>query len=524
MHSLKNPLSFRPSSRPTSPAPPPPSRPDSGIGMERSRPLTKLSLNNLRRASPAPAPSPLPVPLTLVQDGSYLEMLSLKLSEAISKAVTQPSGSPTMNDVVGGKRPIPNGRGSALGTLIISELKAANGNPHLHRAIVRSLHRPLSVLLGNLSTMMLPLLSSPAFLAPPAPSVQSPNSNAVQLHALAVAAFAGELLESFDDLNLGHDSDVRGDGLKVIRDGLVSLVNRVVNPLVGGIRNELVPILDALELSTPGKVITGAKNVMLHNSVVTLQSIIPVYAQALKRYTVSRAAQNVLAPFVISLVWRSIVALCHRPMATSPPPSPGLLPLTALKKRRGSPSSSPPLTPPSTRFTIKLPTSRPPSPPALQPVPSLSPASDARALCDLLSALPGPSAETESGRLAREAVDEAMEGLRALADLFDLAPGLLKVTDEQTLEDNALELERLTEKIPTLVALPVLLRAKGGLDLPSETVLGLSEEDYRNSCLTGFGRADECATPVGLRVCAHLRASASTRTVLLAWLEKEIAD
>lgn len=523
MHTLKNPLSFRPSSRPTSPAPP--SRPDSGIGFERPKPLTKLSLNNLMRASPAPAPSTMPAPLTLVQDGSYLEMLSLKLSEAISKAVTQPSGSPTMNDVVGGKRPIPNGRGSALGALIISELKAANGNPHLHRAIVRSLHRPLSVLLGNLSTMMLPLISSPAFLTPPAPTVQSPNPNAIQLHALAVAAFAGELLESFDDLNLGLDSDARGDGLKVIRDGLVSLVNRVVNPLIRGIRNELVPILDALELLTPSsKVAPGVKNTMLHTSIVTLQSIIPVYALALRRYTVSRTAQNVLAPFTISLVWRSIVALCHRPMATSPPPSPSLLPLTALKKRRGSPSSSPPLTPPSMRFTIKLPTSRPPSPPASQPAPSLSPATDARTLCDLLVTLPAPNADTESGRLAKEAVDEAMNGVRALADLFDRAPSLLKASDEQTVEDNALELDRLTEKIPTLVALPVLLRAQGGLDLQSETVLGLSEEDYRNSCLTGFGRAEECATPVGLRVCVHLRASANIRTVLLAWLEKEIAD
>lgn len=372
--------------------------------------------------------------------------------------------------------------------------------------------------------MMPPLLASPAFLTPPAPTTQSPNPNAIQLHALAVATFAGELLESFDDLNLGLDSDIRGDGLKVIRDGLVSLVNRVINPLIGGIRNELVPILDALELPTPGKVAPGTKSIILHNSIVTLQSIVPVYAQTLRRYTVSRTAQNVLAPFVISLVWRSIVALCHRPVSTSPPPSPGLLPLIGLKKRRGSPSSSPPLTPPATRFTIKLPTSRPPSPPVQHLIPSLSPATDARALCDLLATLPVPVADSESGRLAREAVDEAMNGLRALADLFDLAPSLLKVSDEQTVEGNALELERRTEKIPTLIALPVLLRAQGGLDLQSEAVLGLSEEDYRNSCLTGFGRADECATPVGLRVCAHLRALAGTRTVLLAWLEKEIAD
>ncbi|KAF9059805.1 hypothetical protein BDP27DRAFT_1292170 [Rhodocollybia butyracea] len=521
MHTLKNPLSFRPSSRPTSPAPP--SRPDSGIGMERSKPLTKLSLNNLRRASPAPLPSPPLAPL--IQDGSYLEMLSLKLSEAVSKAVAQPFGSPAVSDVIGGKRPIPIGRGSALGALIISELKSANGNPHLHRAIVRSLQRPLSVLFSNLSTMMVPLLSSPAFLTPSAPTTQSPNSNAVQLHALAIAALAGELLEAFDDLHLGFDNDARGDGLKAIREGLVSLVHRVVNPLIGGIRNELVPVLDALELSNPAKVIPGSKHGLLHSSIVTLQSIIPVYTQALKRYTSSRTAQNLLAPFVISLVWRTMVAICHRPATTSSPPS---SPVPQMRKRRGSPSATPPLTPPPTRFTIKLPSSRPPSPPVAAPVLPLSPAADVRALVDLFITLPVPVADTEGGRLAREAVDEALNGLRALADLFDMVTHLIRandglVEDKALVEDKTLELQRLTEKIPTLIALPILLRAQG-LDIHSETVLGLSEEDYRNSCLTGFGRADECGTLVGMRVYEYLCTSEPIRSVLLAWLEMEIID
>jgi hypothetical protein len=56
-----------------------------------------------------------------VQDGSYLEMLSLKLSEAVSKALAQPVGSvPIVNETLGGKQPIPNGRGHALGALIAS--------------------------------------------------------------------------------------------------------------------------------------------------------------------------------------------------------------------------------------------------------------------------------------------------------------------------------------------------------------------------------------------------------------------
>lgn len=118
---LKNPSFFRPTSRPSSPAPVPPSRPDSGLGFERSaRPLNKLSLSTFRRASPAPTPVATPTPLTLVQDGSYLETLSLKLSEAVSKSFVQPTGPAAANELVNGKRPVPAGRGRALGALIAS--------------------------------------------------------------------------------------------------------------------------------------------------------------------------------------------------------------------------------------------------------------------------------------------------------------------------------------------------------------------------------------------------------------------
>jgi hypothetical protein len=116
---LKNQSFFRPASRPTSPGPP--SRPDSGIGFERS-PLNMLSLSNFRRASPAPTPTTTPTlaPTTLVQDGSYLQTLNLKLSEAVSKALIQPVGQALPNELVGGKRPVPTGRGRAVGALIAS--------------------------------------------------------------------------------------------------------------------------------------------------------------------------------------------------------------------------------------------------------------------------------------------------------------------------------------------------------------------------------------------------------------------
>ena len=119
MNVLKNPSFFRPSSRPSSPAPGNGPVPGS-TGDRPSRPSNKLSLSSLMRTSSSQPPGPTSNPAPLVQDGSYLEMLSLKLSEAVSKALAQPVGITAPIDQVSGKRPIPNGRGTALGALIAS--------------------------------------------------------------------------------------------------------------------------------------------------------------------------------------------------------------------------------------------------------------------------------------------------------------------------------------------------------------------------------------------------------------------
>ncbi|KAF8842991.1 hypothetical protein BDN67DRAFT_252060 [Paxillus ammoniavirescens] len=508
IHALKNPSLFRPSSRPASPSPA--SSPESTMGIDRARPSHRLSFSNFRRPSsltPVTSPSPAPV----VQDGSYLEVLNLKLSEAVSKALAQPTGPAAPAESVGGRRPIPAGRGHALGALIASELKATRDNAHLHKAILRSLHKPLSVLLTSLSALLLPLLSSPAFLHPSVPTTQAPAPNATQLHALAVVNFAGELLSSFDDLALGLDHDARADGLKPIREGLVSLIGRVVNPLIGGMKSELMPLIEALESPASVSVLKTATKTcpVLHPSVIALQSLMPVYARALARYTTSLPSQTTLATFLISVVWRALVALSHRPSVpsppTSPPGSPQLVP--ALSKRQRVPSgNTPPVTPPAGRFTLKLPPSRPPSPPSIT-VTSTA-AADAGALYDLLSLLPRPPASSEATTVAREAVDEAFADLKALAPLLEAVDNPFFEVNKSA-EQIFVEIEGLTADLPILIALPVLLRVRSFGRQPTGPI--------------GFGRAEQCGPIVGQNVLDAIHVLPGLDP-LVNWLEARVGQ
>ncbi|KAF9445899.1 hypothetical protein P691DRAFT_674661 [Macrolepiota fuliginosa MF-IS2] len=522
MNVLKTPSFFRPISRPSSPAPTPPlplrseSAPAPGVD-RTARPLSKLGLSTFRRPSPSSVAPTQTMPTLLIQDGSYLEMLSLKLSEAVSRALAQPPGPTLPYELVAGKRPIPQGRGHALGALIASELKANQDKPHLYRAILRSLHRPLSVLLTNLSAHLLPLLASPLFHSPAAPTVQNQNPNPTQLHALAIATFAQELLETFDDIGLGLDADPRDDGLKPIRKGLASVINRIVGPLVDGIRNELVPVIEALETPNTSqfKAVTGTRaHTIYHPSIVTLQTLMPIYAKTLARYTAPATSHTIIATFLIAVVWKGLVALSNRPFVASAPPSPD------LTSNRKLPAYNTPVTPPASRFTLKLPPSRPPSPPMVT-VPANASA-DAQALFDLLNTLPRPSGDKGSSRLATEAVDEAFEALKALSALLGVIHS--KSNHDRMMDDMAREINTLTKNIPLLVALPALLHTYADPRLTSVTnLLGLSESEYRSVCLSGIGRAEECAPVIAHRVMDVLRRHVP-HGIIYGWLQLETTD
>ena len=115
--------------------------------------------------------------------------------------------------------------------------------------------------------------------------------------------------------------------------------------------------------------------------------------------------------------------------------------------------TTPPTPPPSTRFHLKLPPSCPPPPLPQTVVPPI--VGDTRTVCDLLSSLTRPDADKESTRLAREAVSDACDGLKALLRPMEF----VHMSMIHSVEEPAHELGALTADFPTLIALPILLSA-----------------------------------------------------------------
>jgi len=230
------------------------------------------------------------------------------------------------------------------------------------------------------------------------------------------------------------------------------------------------------------------------------------------RYTSFRDAQSILASLLIMVVWKASVALAHRPRSFQSPPSSTLeQPGT---KKRSSPTGSPAITPLPSRFAIKLPPSRPPSP----QLNVASAAADACALYELLAQFPRPAGESEEIHFAREAVDEAFSRLKALVTLLQAADVASHKINPDFLPGQDIS------GLPLLIGLPVILRTwDRSCHASIADMVGLSEEEYRKVCLGGFGRAEECEAVVAERVLSALCNDHNVHPDVLAWMEEEIA-
>lgn len=76
-------------------------------------PFTKRSAH-----TPTPTPPPTPIPSAIVQDGTYLNTLGLKLNEAATRALVTSTSSGSGPDSFKGRKPLPAGRGRFFAALI----------------------------------------------------------------------------------------------------------------------------------------------------------------------------------------------------------------------------------------------------------------------------------------------------------------------------------------------------------------------------------------------------------------------
>ena len=123
-------------------------------------------------------------------------------------------------------------------------------------------------------------------------------------------------------------------------------------------------------------------------------------------------------------------------------------------------------------------------------------------------------------------MDEAYDGLKALAHLLEATQANSFTKNKQAEVDHEKELEVLTADLPTLIALPVVLQAHIPASNDIASMIGVSEYDYRSRCLHGFSRAEECAGAVGQRVLDVLTTEKTTRGsswVAIKWLEHEVS-
>ncbi|QRW23885.1 cytochrome P450 family protein [Rhizoctonia solani] len=397
---------------------------------------------------------------------NYLDALALRISEAAGKAIAPPT--PLHNSdglLLHGRRPLPSGRGRLLGQLIQSEIHtAAQAGHDLLRASLRALHRPLNVLLTNVSTLLAPLVVLPPtnVLVPSSPWVQL---GASQAHALGLATLVAELLASLDALP--------GDCAK---------------PVLTAVRTELVALVDALEQAPLGG---GKKDNPLAGPV----------------------APGAIAACEIAVVWRAMVALAHRkidPNSTKPLSTKSSGPLKSSSPTNKPKSTlprrlTPPSTPPPARFL--LPTSRPPSPPT-SISPSVQLANDAKIVLSLLDGMPRPAGDDakEADMLVRLIDGERRSSCHhQLSQIQHPAPVLDLVRHINFLG---------RRRAPGPAGHPHPLARHVRCRL-----LEIDEAAYRERCLSGFGRAEASEGVVVRAVLARLEEQHAVDARVPAWVK-----
>jgi hypothetical protein len=168
------------------------------------------------------------------------------------------------------------------------------------------------VIVSNLSAQVAVLTAVPGYTPASVTSSLHPST----VHALALAGFAGEVLETFALYKLSTAST----DLAAIQGHLDNIIGRVTNPLFAGYGSEMTGLLEPLGQGTTfGLPVTASsspsgKPGKPHPAIVVLGQYMPHFVKALKRCVIpsSQGTQHALAKFLIGTLWQALAQLSHR--------------------------------------------------------------------------------------------------------------------------------------------------------------------------------------------------------------------
>ena len=337
-----------------------------------------------------------------------MDIVGLRLNEIVNKACAGVDFK--------AKKGFKKDAGWSVGESVVKELPPPSNDAYLIRAVLRTSVRSTSIYITRLESILLPAVTDPSF-AQPLNLSSAPTANPlnpVQYFALSVAHTAWQTCEVLEQtLETGQWPRYVSEALRPVMDKLDLIVGKVVQPLMIGLKRDLIAALNRTEGASP----TGGKTLSLaHTPAPHIGPTVPVVKESssagIARLTkepsergTSRAAQlpvpvslqhfaskvdgarkvlDIVARpcaddgegwvtgVVVAVIWKGMSMISERELGTSlaRPPSPTSIhkALNGLKvEKDGSQiSPSPSLSGVTAKLTTILPSrtaSRPPSPP-----------------------------------------------------------------------------------------------------------------------------------------------------------------
>lgn len=184
----------------------------------------------------------MPIAAEAPAGAGFIDAIGLRLSEQVNKVC--------LGVDFKAKRGFKKNGGWTLGEAVVRELPKPQSDAYLFRAVLRIAVRSLTIYLSRLEYFLLPAVTDATFATPlnltlTVPSTGPTMFNPTQIFAISVCHTAWETCEVLEEaLETERYPKFVMDMLRPVMDKLDSVVARVVTPLMGNLKKELMNALD----------------------------------------------------------------------------------------------------------------------------------------------------------------------------------------------------------------------------------------------------------------------------------------